>query len=230
MKRTLIISIAIVLAFTSCKSLKEDTFHSDYQNIDLLPRLTCWIDQPSFENAYGANSYSIKSSDDLEHPYGLTETPYGKGVYEVNEKTKLYTAEKRIQDASDIFVYDVYENISDPTTARAGNIVLRAGAIYCKNNYRWSWLSGFTLGIFNAMGMPMASNTTELEVIVEIYDKRNNLVAQFNERGYARVPMAAYHGYYEFQRRAGDLALQDGLMKIKELIIRDYDMINAKLK
>lgn len=230
MKRLLFVAIVLVLGLSSCRSLKEDTFRSDYQNTELLPRLTCWIDQPSFENAYGANSYAVKASNDLSHPYGLTETPYGKGVYEVNEDTKLYTAEKRIQDASDIFVYDVNENITDPTTERMGNIVLRAGAIYCKNNYKWSWLSGFTLGIFNAFGMPMATNTTELEVIVEIYDKRDNLVAKFNERGYAKVPMAAYHGYYEFQRRAGDLALQDGLMKIKEMIARDYQMINAKLK
>jgi hypothetical protein len=228
-KRILIIAI-VVIGLTSCKSISESTFHSSYQNPTLLPRLTCWIDQPSFENAYGANSYSVKPSDDLEHPYGLTETPYGKGVYEITDKTKLYTAEKRIQDAGHIFVYDVNENICDPTTRRAGNIVLRAGNIYCKNNYKWSWLSGFTLGIFNAMGMPMCSNTTELEVIVEIYDTRNNLVAKFNERGYSKQQMAAYHGYYEFQRRAGALALEDGLMKIKELINRDYDMINAKLK
>lgn len=230
MKKIIPIVVTVLLVLTSCRSLKEDTFHSEYFNTELLPRLTCWIDQPSFENVYGANSYAVKASNDLTLPYGLTETPYGKGVYEVNESTKLYTAEKRIQDAKDIFVYDVNENITDPTTERAGNIVLRAGAIYCKNNYKWSWLSGFTLGIFNAFGMPMATNTTELEVIVEIYDKRDNLVAQFNERGYAKVPMAAYHGYYEFQRRAGDLALQDGLMKIKELILRDYQMINAKLK
>ncbi|MCH3924331.1 MAG: hypothetical protein LKE30_05390 [Bacteroidales bacterium] len=235
MKKSNIILVAIVMistiiGCTSCKSIQESTFHSDYQNPNLLPRLTCWIDQPSFENAYGANSYSVKPSNDLEHPYGLTETPYGKGVYEVTDKTKLYTAEKRIQDAANILVYDVNENICDPTTRRAGNIVLRAGNIYCKNNYKWSWLSGFTLGIFNAMGMTMCSNTTELEVIVEIYDTRNNLVAKFNERGYSKQQMAAYHGYYEFQRRAGALALEDGLMKIKELINRDYNMINAKLK
>ena len=232
MKKILLILVVIITTtlFSGCKSLEESTFHYDYQNPVLLPRLTCWIDQPSFENAYGANSYAVKPSDDLTHPYGLTETPYGKGVYEVNENTKLYTAEKRIQDACQIFVYDVNENICDPSTRRAGNIVLRAGAIYCKNNYKWSWLSGFTLGILNVMGMPMCSNTTELEVIVEIYDLRNNLVARFNERGYAKRPMALYHGYYEFQRKAGDMALQDGLMKIKELINRDYDMIESKLK
>ncbi|MBP3254169.1 MAG: hypothetical protein J6M30_06655 [Bacteroidales bacterium] len=232
MKRYILIVAALftVVALTSCKSLEESTFASDYQNPTLLPRLTCWIDQPSFENAYGANSWSAKPSDDLQHPYGMTETPYGKGVYEVTEKTSLYTAEKRIQDACTIFVHDVYENICDPTTRRAGNIVLRAGAIYCKNNYKWSWLSGFTLGILNAMGMPMCSNTTELEVIVEIYDLRDNLVARFNERGYAKYPMAAYHGYYEFQRKAADMALQDGLIKIKEMIDRDYSMIVSKLK
>lgn len=232
MKKTLLIILTITcgLCLVGCKSIENSTFHSDYQNPTLLPRLSCWIDQPSFENVYGANSYAVKWSDDLQHPYGLTQTPYGKGVYEVNEHTQLYTAEKRIQDACKIFVYDVNENICDPTTVRKGNIVLRAGAIYCKNNYKWSWLSGFTLGIFNAMGMPMCSNTTELEVIVEIYDLRDNLVAQFNERGYSKQYMAAYHGYYEFQRKAGDLALQDGLMKIKELINRDYDMINSKLK
>ena len=91
-------------------------------------------------------------------------------------------------------------------------------------------MSGFTLGVLNAMGMPMCSNTTEIEVRVEIYDLRNNLVAKFNERGYAKYPMAAYHGYYEFQRKAADMALQDGMIKIKELINRDYEMIMSKLK
>jgi hypothetical protein len=91
-------------------------------------------------------------------------------------------------------------------------------------------VSGFTLGVFNVFGMPFCGNVTELEVIFEIYDTRNNLVAQFNERGYAKEYMAFYHGYYEFQRRAATLALQDGLMKIKELIEKDADLIKAKLK
>jgi hypothetical protein len=42
--------------------------------------------------------------------------------------------------------------------------------------------------------------------------------------------MAFYHGYYEFQRRAATLALQDGLMKIKELIEKDSQVIRAKLR
>ena len=80
--------VMVVLCFCGCKSLESDLFMPDYQNATLLPKLTCWIDQPSFENAYGANSYSIKASDDLKNPYGLTETPYGKGVFEITPKTK----------------------------------------------------------------------------------------------------------------------------------------------
>ncbi len=226
----LLLLIAVLVGFGSCKSLEQDVFMPDYQNTSLLPRLTCWIDQPSFENAFGANSYSVKPSYDLKNPYGLTETPYGKGVHEITEKTKLYTAEKRIQDAATVFVNEVTENICDPTTRKKGNIVLRAGSIYNKNNYKWSWLSGFTLGLGNLFGMPLCANVTELEVIVEIYDSRNNLVAEFNERGYGKEYMAFYHGYYEFQRRAATLALQDGLMKIKELIEKDAPIIRAKLR
>ena len=81
--------VAVIALFSSCKPLEQDIFKPDYQNVSLLPKLTAWIDQPSFENAYGANSYSVKASDDLKNPYGLTETPYGKGVYEITEKTKL---------------------------------------------------------------------------------------------------------------------------------------------
>ena len=228
--RKILLLLATIIGLSSCKSLEPDLFAPDYQNVSLLPRLTCWIDQPSFENAYGANSYSVKVSDDLRTPYGLTETPYGKGVFEITEKTKLYTAEKRIQDAATVFVNEVTNNICDQTTRRQGNIVLRSGAIYNKNNYKWSWLSGFTFGTLNLFGMPFCSNTTELEVIVEIYDARNNLVAKFNERGYAKEYMACYHGYYEFQRRAATLALQDGLMKIKELIEKDSQVIKAKLR
>ncbi len=226
----ILLLLAVIVGLSSCKSLESDIFQPDYQNTSLLPKLTCWIDQPSFENAYGANSYSVKSSDDLKNPYGLTETPYGKGVFEITQKTKLYTAEKRIQDAATVFVNEVTENICDPTTRKRGNIVLRAGDIYNKNNYKWSWLSGFTLGVGNLFGMPLCSNVTELEVIVEIYDVRNNLVAKFNERGSSKQYMAFYHGYYEFQRRAATLALQDGLMKIKELIEKDASLIQAKLR
>lgn len=226
----ILLAMFVIAGFCGCKSLEKDLFQPDYRNASLLPKLTCWIDQPSFENAYGASSYSVKVSDDLKTPYGLTETPYGKGVYEITAKTKLYTAEKRIQDASDVFVTEVSDNICDMTTRKKGNIIIRAGDIYNKNNYKWSWLSGFTFGVLNVFGMPLCANETELEVIVEIYDTRNNLVAKFNERGYSKQYMAFYHGYYEFQRRAATLALQDGLMKIKELIEKDASTIKMKLK
>ena len=100
----ILLLLAVTMCFGACKSLEADLFQPDYQNTTMLPKLTCWIDQPSFENAYGANSYSVKTSDDLKNPYGLTETPYGKGVHEITAKTKLYTAEKRIQDAAEVMV------------------------------------------------------------------------------------------------------------------------------
>ncbi|MDR1847453.1 MAG: hypothetical protein LBR17_04990 [Bacteroidales bacterium] len=220
----------LTMGFVGCKSIEQDVFVPEYQNTVLLPRLTIWFDQPSFENAYGANSYAVKPDNDLENPYGLVETPYGKGVHEVTEKTKLYAGDQRIQDAMNIFVTEIKSNISDPSTRRSGNVVLRIGDVYRKNNYKWSWLSGFTVGILNVCGMPMCSNRTELEVIVEIYDLRNNLVAKFNERGSSKQYMAAYYGYYEFERRAAALALEDGMMKIKELIERDAAVIKAKLR
>jgi len=220
----------LVMSFTGCRNIEQEIFIPEYQNTTLLPRLTIWFDQPSFENAYGANSYSVKPSNDLESPYGLTETPYGKGVYEVNEKTKLYVGDKRIQDAMNVFVTDIKNNICDVSTRRSGNIVIRIGDAYVKNNYKWSWLSGFTVGVLNVCGMPMCSNRTELEVVVEIYDLRNNLVAKFNERGTSKQYMAAYYGYYQFERRAAAIALEDGLTKIKELIERDAAVIQAKLR
>ena len=51
--------VAVIALFSSCKPLEQDIFKPDYQNVSLLPKLTAWIDQPSFENAYGANSYSV---------------------------------------------------------------------------------------------------------------------------------------------------------------------------
>lgn len=223
MKRLSLFVIIIAFAFAGCKTIKPADFQPDYQNANLLPRLSIWFDVPSFENAYGANSYSADGST-------APESPYGKGVFEVDAKTKIYTAEKRIQDACNLWVNDMSSNIMDPSGKRTGNIVLRIGNAYKKNNYKWSWLSGFTVGIFNAFGMPMCSNKTELEVIVEIYDLRNNLIAKFTERGTSKTYMAAYHGYYEFQRKAGQEALEDGLIKIKELIQKDYSAINAKLR
>lgn len=223
MRKITFLVIIIAFAFTGCKTMSPADLQPDYQNANLLPRLSLWFDVPSFENAYGANSYSADGSTS-------PESPYGKGVFEVNFKTEIYTAEKRIQDACDLWVNDMHNNIMDPSGKRNGNIVLRIGDAYNKNNYKWSWLSGFTVGVFNAFGMPMCSNTTELEVIVEIYDLRNNLVARYNERGTSKTYMAAYHGYYEFQRKAAQEALEDGLIKVKELIQKDFAVINAKLR
>ncbi|MFA6806232.1 MAG: hypothetical protein WCR29_02315 [Bacteroidales bacterium] len=223
MRRISFLVIIIAFAFTGCKTIKPVDFQPDYQNANLLPRLSIWFDVPSFENAYGANSYSEDGSTS-------PESPYGKGVFEVDAKTKIYTAEKRIQDASNLWVNDMNNNIMDPSGKRNGNIVLRIGNAYKKNNYKWSWLSGFTVGVLNAFGMPMCSNKTELEVIVEIYDLRNNLVARYTERGTSNTYLAAYHGYYEFQRKAGQEALEDGLIKVKELIQKDFAVINAKLR
>lgn len=209
--------------FFGCRSITPSDFEPSYQNAQMLPRLSIWFDVPSFENAYGANSYSADGSTS-------PESPYGKGVFKVDETTKIYTAEKRIHDACKLWVYDMNNNIMDITGKKTGNIVLRIGSAYKKDNYKWSWLSGFTVGILNACGMPMCSNRTELEVIVEIYDLRDNLVAKFNERGTSKEYMAAYYGYYEFRRKAASEALEDGLIKIKELIQKDYAVINAKLR
>lgn len=223
MKKISLLLVSTVLLLAGCVSIKPSDFQPDFQNANLLPRMDIWFDVPSFQNAYGANSYS---EDGSTHP----ESPYGVGVFLVDSKTKVYTSEKRIQDACNLWVNDVTNNIMDPSRKRTGNIVLRIGNAYKKNNYKWSWLSGLTVGIPNAFGMPMCSNTTELEVIVEIYDMKNQLVAKFNERGTSTTYMAAYYGYYEFQRKAGAEALEDGLTKIKELIHRDFAVINAKLK
>ena len=223
MKKLSLLIVIIAFAFAGCRTIKPADFQPDYQNANLLPRLALWFDVPSFENAYDANSYSEDGST-------CPESPYGKGVFEVNSKTKIYTSEKRIQDACNMWVNDITNNVMDPSGKKSGNIVIRIGNAYKKNNYKWSWLSGFTLGSLNAFGMPMCSNVTEIEVIVEIYDVRNNLVAKYNERGTAKEYMAAYHGYYEFQRKSASMALEDGLIKIKELIQRDYPVINAKLR
>ena len=223
MKKITLLFAVIVLCLCSCKSVEPTAFQPDYQNPQLLPNLAIWFDVTSFENAFDASSYSEDGST-------CPPSTYGKGVFQVNEKTKIYTSEKRIQDACNLWVYDVKNNICTPTGKKCGNIVLRVGNAYKRNNYKWSWLSGFTVGTLNVLGMPMCSNHTEIEVIVEIYDFQNHLIAKFNERGTAKEYMAAYYGYYEFQRKSASVALEDGIIKIKELINKDYPSIAAKLR
>ena len=224
-KKQIFFLLSVLLLFAGCKSLPYSELQEDFQNPNLLSRMDMWVDMPGIEQAFGAASWS---ADGTVKP----DSPYGKGVIVVTPSSRVYTAEPRVQDMVTVFTNDVTNNIMDVAKPRRGNIVLRLTEPAVKNNYRWSWLSGATLGIPNALGMPMCSHRVTLNVQVEIYDGRHNLVAKYNEWGTDKEYMAAYWGYNfkDFRRRAAVRALQNGLGKIKENIVRDYGMIEAKLK
>lgn len=225
LKKRPLFLLSVLLFLTGCKSLPYYELQEDFQNPNLLSRMDIWVDIPSVEDAFGASSWS---ADGTVKP----DSPYGKGVIVVTPTSRVYTAESRVQDVVTVFTGDVSNNIMDVAKPRRGNIVLRLIEPSVKNNYRWSWLSGATLGIPNALGMPMCSHRVTLNIQVEIYDGKNHLVAKYNEWGTDKEYMAAYWGYNfrDFRRRAAIRALQNGLGKIKENIVQDYGMIEAKLK
>lgn len=199
---------------SACRSLSFEEFRSEDHNSQLLPALHIAIDTLSFETFYW--------NDPTAHPYpedvsGLQKFRYVRDI--------------RVQDAIVLFERDVKDNLTDPLGSKYGYITCKIVTGECRYSAVNALLSLATLFIPNLFGLPFNNHMTHIELEVEIYDVRENMVARYDATGYSKVPIALWRGYSTSDafRLSNMNAFKQAMSDIKRKIAEDYQEINQKL-
>jgi len=204
----------------------------ELQNSFLLPALEIKVDLNSFESVY-----SVGYSTGTTAGYGTSVSTHS--VVGFGSVQSSINRDPRVQDAITIFERDVKNNITNPIGEKKGYITCRIANGSAKAGcFGFSILSGFTLMIPNLLGMPFGCNKTYLDVEVEIYDLKNNLIGRYNAQGYDKTWVAMYYGYSDFgpdksakpvARISSINAFKSAMNEIKRQIENDYSRVKAKL-
>ena len=225
MKKVIILLIPFIV-FTSCATFKMSDLKPYPINKTLLPALEPRVDVPSIESAFtlgqtiGASSgYASKLGNNSVLGTAITSSQISK--------------DPRVQDAITIFDRDVKDNITNPYGDRKGYILGKIAAGENSSGIGWAFMSGFTLGVWNLLGMPISHWVTTLDVEVEIYNLSEKLIRRYNAQCRHETWNALYYGYglnmVAAKRKAALEAFKCSMNKIKEQIESDAKDIIKEL-
>jgi len=236
--KLLLLGMAIVFSFASCRSVKISDLKPQGQIDKLLPSLEPQIDISSLESAFSSgtsNTSGIGSAYSMGQNKGLMTI----GGFSSQTMSKV---DKRIQETITIFEREVKDNITNPIGENKGYIICK---IATADTRATKWLlflpSSCTLYAANLLGMPMFYFMTELEVEVEIKDLKNNTIGRYKGYGKKEVPVAMYYGYFgqlsgnnntkahAAARKTNIEAFKMAMNEIKSKISKDYSTIISKL-
>lgn len=204
MKNAILLLTLFVLC-AACKTFDITSMRYGDHFSDKLPPLKPEFDSqsfgPQYPNIYDSAAMVLSGTLDPEH------------------LLRNASIEQKISyDTKAIYTHEIMKNLSKKVGQTQGTAVCRRGfrsrGITTALN---PVLSIITLGIVNLFGYPAAVHKDELELIVDIYDLNNNVVASFSGMGYGEAKEALYKGYNKSnaRRKAHALAFKEALENIK---------------
>lgn len=235
MKRPIYPALAFLASWSllSCKSFDPQLLRPVEQIENRLPPLEVQIDQVSLETAY---SLGKVESGFQEYEKEITK---GFTISIASARNQAFL-DKRIQHAVVIFDRELSDNICEPEGKKYGYAVCRIANQ--KSSIGWGWLIPSVLTVFtiNLFGFPLYSETTGLDVEVEILDAQNNRVAKYSALAENTKHIALFWGYWgefipqkdadnDLTRTTNAYALRAAMENIKHQIARDAIKIRSKL-
>jgi len=217
--RTLLLYFVLGTLLTSCKSFHLSSVSTGTSLSNKLPPLVPELDRQSFQTDY-ADLYSIPGKI-------ITGSANPETVLHDMTTTMIIS-----QDTEHLFERELIRNISQKTGRNAGYAVCRKGIrTRGMKSFVNPLVSIVTLGIPNLFGFKYATLVDELELVVDIYDNDNNVVASFSAFGRGEADMKLYKGYNKrgARRLAHANAFSYALQDIKSQIVEEYDALNIAL-
>lgn len=238
MKKTCYIGILLLLSFfiLGCKSFDPQLLRPEGALDQRIPPLEVQIDRVSLETAYSAGQ---TVSEELGYGIGDREDGY-LSIVSVATLMSQTLRDKRVQQAVVIFDREISDNICDPAGKKYGYAVCRIANRDARLGWGWLVPSALTLFTINLFGFPAMSQTTELDVEVEIMDANYNRVAKYSAIAKDTKHVAFYWGYpvptkphidkeNTLTRITSASALRMAMKDIKRQIERDAIEIRGKL-
>ena len=185
----------------------SDTHQQKNPNSNLLPALNTKISVPNLRAAF-----SDATDDEGKPDYNLRNV--------------------MADDAVNIFEREVEENITLGEGEKRGYISFRVTYVQLDNSTGLRALSMATLGLLNAVGLPMDKFTQTMEVEIEIMNKKRDVVKRYTQV----VETSAYRAYYwgykrkDINRKVSADNVKEALRIIREKINKDASEILERLK
>ncbi len=222
--------ILIILVLTcSCKSITYQDVNPTIQpNNNRLPALESVVDINNLESTYSVGSY-----------YGIANnfgTGYGNnnwtGWVQTTTINGTQYKDTRVNDVINIFNKEVKENISNPYGEKKGYITLKLGYRDNESSILYLLPSMLTFCTINILGFPADKRSQSLEVEVEIWNSKKELIKRYVENVYNYNYIAMYWGYDEntIDRKIAADNIKQALEKIRLKINNDAKEIQKKLK
>lgn len=215
MKNTIVVLLVAAMAISACRTLQPSDFHSKKQMENRLPPLGMLVHERSFLSAFDEEYLKYLHFDEETNPwFGIEVT------------------DRALDD-----VFQLMQNELDDNISATGGKTL-GYARFKLLNYRRPWRgigwvipSTATLFVANYFGMPFAMTRAELDLQVEITDRKGNVLVKYTAPGSGKTPQALYYGYTAADaiRRANLNALKDAMSQIKVLLSEDAPMLTEKL-
>jgi len=226
MKRNILLFTLGAFCLSGCAAYRPELFLLKEPIALLIPSLLLEVDRESLIDAYPARM-GIKAK--------FTEG----GLEKVETSITSY----RYEDSKDFIERELNQNVFEPSTINGkvyGTAVCRIIKQKTRVNYGWFIASTLTLYTINSLGFPIGSQTSTIEVELEILDWSANSIGKYSAMGKGTAYSALYWGYNmggaarvfdngDITRAANLRALSDALKDIENQIQGDAKKITNKL-
>lgn len=218
----------IILCLCSCKSITyQDVNPAIVPNSNLLPALEPVVSLNNLEATYTAGTYSGYANN-FGSGYGQNNWA---GWLQTTAIEGIYHKDIRVYDVINIFQKEVKENITSPYGEKKGYITLKLGYRENNNSLFYVTTSTLTLYTMNFLGYPFNKISQSLEIEVEIWNKKKELIKRYVENSTDECYIAMYWGYSaSAHRKVAADNIRHALEKIRLRINSDAKEIKTKLK
>ena len=223
------IFLLCTVALCACKSIEyQDVNPPIKPNDNLLPALESVVDVSNIESVYTSGSYAGMANN-----FGTAYAPsnnWGNWMQTTTLNATMYK-DVRVNDVINVFNKEVKENITSPYGAKKGYITLKLGYRGVDRSWWYTLPSLLTLGTINLLGFPGDKISQSLEVEVEIWNNKKELVKRYTENVYNYDYVAMYWGYSDLsiRRKVAADNIKQALENIRLKINNDAPQIKKQL-
>ncbi len=219
----------LILMLSACQSINyQDVNPMISPNANKLPAMEPMVDMYNLEAVYTGGGYTGTADN---YGIGYVNDRWGNWVQTTSASGTQYK-DARVNDVINIFNKEVKENITDPYGEKKGYISLKLGYRGKDGSIFYPLVSALSLWSVNLLGFPAKEAKQSLEVEVEIWNKKKEIVRRYTANALNVEYIAMYWGYDEAEvyRKVAADNIKQALEQIRKQINNDAEEIKLKLK
>ena len=213
MQKTIFFLACCALVLSQCRPLRSTDFRTSPALPERLPPLRLLIHQASFGQAFDAALF--RNGAGATDPWQAYSVTAGA-----------------MQDVTHLLQNELADNMMQVGNGQAGQARFKL-LFYERRNSGWGYIfpSMLTLSGANLLGMPYGTIRCDLNLQLEIADKKGKPIVTYSAPGTGKAKIAMYYGYSGVNavRKANLDALKMALKAIETKLQEDVPSLSAQL-